>query len=76
MILHSTHSTKMDDSFNTYIHYVSPKKRSKTCDIPAQLRKEVSAKVVFNTKTKSFSNWQRKNYASDVLEYICKIIQG
>jgi hypothetical protein len=55
--------------------YVAPIKRSTACDIPSQLRKKVSTKV-FNSKTKSFSNWQCKNYASDVLEFICKIIKG
>ncbi len=55
-----------------------PKKRAKKADpnaLPAELRAAVHKKI-FKTNVKKFTNWEFKNYASDVLEFICKIIQG
>lgn len=63
--------------FRSDIDY-HPKKRAKTAKIdnfPSELRDAV-AKKVFNKKTSKFTQWQYKNYASDVLEYMCEILQS
>ncbi len=57
-----------------------PKKKAKTSkvsdeDIAEGFRKIISKKI-FNVKSGKFTQWQYKNYGSDVLGYICKVIEG
>jgi hypothetical protein len=63
--------------FRQHLDY-EPKKRAKKADpnnLPIELKAAVHKKI-FKSNAKKFTNWEYKNYASDVLEYICKIVQG